>query len=191
MNFSKMPISGFFRTLGSSSPSPGGGSAAALAGAAGIALLEMVIRINANRARKKYKISSIERLRLKMERLITLDAEVFMKISKYFKKKGGKKNLQRALKEGAGVPLEICEVSVQALQIGILQKNRTSRWLSSDLAEAGVLLEAAFKSAQFNVDVNLRNITDKNFVSKVSTRLGLLEKKVSKHRNQLLGILPR
>ena len=200
LNFSKYTISAFLKELGSSAPYPGGGSGAGLAGSVGLALIEMVTRINAKRDPKnsailkkqsQNKISTITSLRLKMERLITLDAKAFMRVSKYFKTKKESAAYQHALKVGAYVPLEICEVSAQALQIGILEKNRTSRWLASDLAEAGILLKASLDSARLNVEVNLKNISDKNFCSKVTTRLNVLDKKTAKFKSELMGILSR
>ena len=186
-NFSKYPLSQFLSVLGSDSPAPGGGSAAALVASLGIALVEMVARINAKRNAKnsKNRIDTLRRLRMRAENLITQDAKAFMALSRVFKeaRKGGK--FQQALKVGARVPLEICEFSSQALQIALLEKNRTSRWLASDLVEAALLLEAAFGSGRLNVEINLGQITDKNFVFKIKKRLDFLEHKVKKNARKL------
>ena len=186
-NFSKYPLSQFLSVLGSDSPAPGGGSAAALVASLGIALVEMVARINAKRNAKnsKNRIDTLRRLRMRAENLITQDAKAFMALSRVFKEKRKGARFQQALKVGARVPLEICEFSSQALSIALLEKNRTSRWLASDLVEAALLLEAAFGSGRLNVEINLGQITDKNFVFKIKKRLDFLEHKVKKNARKL------
>ena len=81
--------------------------------------------------------------------------------------------------------------ATQAMWIGESEIERTSQWLASDLAEAGILLEASFHSARLNVEINMRSMQDTAFLSKVKAALSALEKKVGISKENLLKGLPR
>jgi formiminotetrahydrofolate cyclodeaminase len=85
---------------------------------------------------------------------------------------------QAALKAGARVPLQICENCVAGALLAKNEKRRTSAWLESDRKEALILLAAAFDAANLNVEINLKEISDKNFCSKT-------RKKIKKWRRTL------
>lgn len=173
--FTKTNLKQFLDELGSPAVSPGGGSAAALTAAVGIALVEMVTAINDRRAGvKSAGLRAAKKLRRKTTGLITKDALAFGLISKYFKE--GKKNprYQAALKKGARVPMEICEASVQGAALGRKQAQRTSHWLASDLAEAKILLKAAFHAGRLNVEINLKDLKDHPFVRRARNRMNRL-----------------
>ena len=163
-------VARFLDELGSSSVSPGGGSAAALCAALGLALAEMVARINDKRAKKK-ETAEAKKLRKRLEWLTTLDAKTFKAMSKFFKEDRKSLKFQNALRVCAKVPLEICELSLKGLRLARREENRTSRWLASDLAESGVLLEAAFYSARLNVNINLRGMLEKKIRGKNSKKV--------------------
>ena len=178
-DFVKQSIGSFLRELGSDSASPGGGAAAALSGALGVSLIEMVSRINVKRAPSAHfrkNISRLEKNRTRFGELMRLDAEAFLKLCKFSKEERRGSRYQSVLRRAAGVPMEICELAVESLAIGQFEINRTSRWLASDLAEAGILLRASFNSGRLNVEINLRSIQDKIFLRKTNSRLDRLEK---------------
>jgi formiminotetrahydrofolate cyclodeaminase len=177
MNFSKNTLSQFLEKLGSSSMTPGGGAAAAVTGALGAALVEMVIAINDKRAGvvSSEEKKSIRALRLRLLMLATLDARAFDRLSKHFKQPKESPIFQKAAKEASGTPLEICELCSKAMKIAAGQKNRTSRWLASDLREAQVLLRAAFDSGRLNVEINLQSLTDRKWARKTGRFLDHLE----------------
>lgn len=202
-NFSEQPIASFLDALRSADPAPGGGAAAALTAALGTALVQMVYSINNKRLQNDKnpqvkvmtkesafsKISDKFAELEKFELLMKLDAEAFAEISKFSKEDRSKPSYQEALKGAAGVPLEIASLAYKAMLLGEEEIERTSRWLASDLAEAGILLEAAFKSARLNVEINLKSIQDKTYLDKVKSELNELEKKVSTSKTKLLGVL--
>ncbi len=164
---SQLIVSEFSSLLGSDRPSPGGGSAAALTAALGCALAEMVSRLNGKRktnaeaSQSSKNTISLESLRRDLENLMTEDAKAFESVSKLWKEKPPE--LQGLLKHAATVPLTIIEKSNKSLEIASHEITRTSKHLISDLAEAGILLFAAIKSARFNVEINLSAIDDKAF----------------------------
>ena len=192
-DFIRQPVGGFLRNLGSDSVSPGGGAAASLTSALGASLVEMVSRINNKRTPSvnfQKKISRLEKNRIRLGELMRLDTEAFLDLSRFPKEKKQGVQYQNALKRAAGVPLEICELAVESLKIGRSEVGRTSRWLASDLSEAGILLEASFRSGRLNVEINLRSIRDKLFLRRTQSRLNLLEKKraaLNKNLNQALN----
>lgn len=177
--YSASTIARFLEELGSNSSYPGGGSGAALTAATGSALVEMVSRINT-----KKDAPTIKKIRLKLQNLMTDDAKAFQKISKFFKIKIKGPAYQKALRHGASVPLEICELSNEALALGCLEIGRTSRWLASDLAESGILLAAAFHSARLNVEINLQAIHDQDFVNKTRARLNRIAAEIEKNKKR-------
>ena len=166
----------FLEALGSQAVSPGGGSAAALTLALGIALAEMTARINQKRLgptpASKARIAYFARARKGALRLMRLDERAFLSVSKQFKKDREGGAYQKCLKEAARVPFEMCGVAANVLAKAAEEKPRTGKWLASDLAEAGILLEAAFAAARLNVEINLKSIRDAGYVKTKSDWLG-------------------
>lgn len=190
-------LKGFLDELGSAAPSPGGGAAAALVASTGTALLEMVARLNDTRLRKKdpkadknpakERITLFKSNRLRFLKLIQIDAAAFKAVSAAYKKGKDHPSFQPALKKGYSAPMEICELAVKMMTIGLLEKDRTSKWLYSDLAEAGILLDAAYRSARYNVEINLKDLEDRELAGRITGRLEMLKSQSAKHRDELVG----
>ncbi|MBI2095573.1 MAG: cyclodeaminase/cyclohydrolase family protein [Candidatus Omnitrophica bacterium] len=193
--FLRGPLRHFIKELASSSVTPGGGSAAALVVATGTALLEMTARINAEREKKKTgKINSaaVSRIR-ELEKvgdsaldLIERDAEAFKRLAKYFGKDKSDRGFQKAIGHSAEIPLEMCELCLRALELMLPERGRTSRWLASDLAEGALLLDASFHAAHLNVEVNLREISDRRRVQRTRRRLDVWRRRAKKCKDELL-----
>ncbi|OIO39205.1 MAG: hypothetical protein AUJ71_01195 [Candidatus Omnitrophica bacterium CG1_02_49_16] len=188
-DFALHRVGDFLRTLGSDSPSPGGGAAAALTGGLGASLIEMVSRINEKRWLKKNpskkhsgtfhrNIVRLQKIRVCFAELMRLDTESFLELSGFPTADRQTARYQGALKRTAGFPLVMCEKAVQSLAMGVGESRRTSRWLASDLLEAGILLEASFHSGRLNVAINLGSIQDKSFVRRVKKRLDVLDRRI-------------
>ena len=182
MDYSKKTLQKFSTELGSPRPHPGGGSAAAVVGALGASLVEMVMGINekkrggASAAHRRTR--RIRVLKERFLRLVSEDVRVFLVISRFFGNTRDPRKYQAALKKGAAVPLEMCRLSVEAMRLALPEKKRTGRWLLSDLKEAVVLLEAAFRSAKLNVEINLAASKDRSFVSKTRRSLQAMEREL-------------
>ncbi len=193
----KKTLKAFLDELGSAAPSPGGGAAAALTAATGTALLEMVSRINDARFRKKEpkadhsqarrRIAEFKKTRLRFLKLISLDTAAFKAISASYKKGKQHPSYQAALKKGYSAPMEICELAVKSMEVGLSETNRTSKWLYSDLVEAGILLNASFGSARLNVQINLNDLNDRERARRIEGRLKMLTEKSAKLKSQLKG----
>lgn len=168
-DYSKQPLSLFLNELGSASPAPGGGAAAALTAALGAALLEMVSRLNRDAVTAK----KARRIKQRLEKLMVLDAKAFEKVYAMYKNKASCCSLayQSAIRNAAAPPEAICELSAEAVRLALSQKNKTSRWLISDLKECVLLLKASFESARLNVNVNLKGFHDTASAKKIDKRL--------------------
>jgi formiminotetrahydrofolate cyclodeaminase len=195
--FEKKSLEKFLTELGSAEPSPGGGAAAALTGAQGAALLEMVARLNDARFRKKNakadhsaarkRISGFAGLRAHFLRLLAQDAKAFEIISAAYSKGKEHPSYQKALLKGYSVPLEMAESVVKALTKGLEERERTSKWLYSDLAEAGILLDAAFGAARLNVEINLNDLKDRDLAGRVRAKLDALQSESARLKHVLTG----
>ena len=179
----KITLDRYLDKLAARSPTPGGGSAAALVGAVGMSLVSMVARYTAKKANKGTlctKLSKIsgftERARRRLKRLMIEDEKAYLQLSRRLKKRGAK-DIRAFYKNAAEVPLEVCAT----LQEGLKRCEELSVYckasLASDLAEAALLLEAAFLSAKFNVDINLGGIKDVVYTRKV--RRSLTKQRIS------------
>ena len=168
-----MKLFAFLADLGSSKGAPGGGAAAALTGAVGIALVEMVARLNDKRLQKSSgNAQKAEALRKKLQNLISEDARAFQRIQRAYPFR--KKNpvaWQNTLKNGSQPPLKIAELVHQGSQLLRKEDGRTSPWLKSDLMESWILLRAAYGSALLNVEINLKGIDDKEFNKRARKKL--------------------
>ena len=170
----KIALDRYLDKLAARSPTPGGGSAAALVGAVGMSLVSMVARYTAKEADKGTlcaKLSKIsgftERARRRLKRLMIEDEKAYLQLSRRLKRRGAKDIRGLFYKNAAEVPLEVCAT----LQEGLKRCEELSVYckasLASDLAEAVLLLEAAFLSAKFNVDINLGGIKDVAYTRRV------------------------
>lgn len=156
--------------LAARKPAPGGGSAAALTGALGCALLSMAC--NFTIGKEKYKsaekeikkiLKQAETLRKRFLALVDLDVQAYEKVSR--SRKAQHKIYQKNLISAARVPLEICALAAEGHKFCPRLARIANEYLISDCLAAGELLKSCFKSASFNVIINLRFIKDKKFVS--------------------------
>ena len=173
-------------------PAPGGGSAAALTGALGVSLILMVL--NYTIGKEKYKefeeelkgaLESAKELKKKLSLLIDRDVEVYKRLSATFKSQDGTVK-EKALRDAAGVPIEICNCSFEAIKLCQEVMDKTNKNLITDIGVAAELLESAFNSAVFNVDINLKSIKDKDFVINVRKAIDPQKKEVVKIKQSII-----
>jgi len=155
-------------------PAPGGGSAAALNAALGAALVSMVINFTLGKPKyAKYEsqlskmLEQSERLRSKFMDLVDLDVSAYKS-----------KNVRDAL----NVPFMLARLSYEAIKLCPPLVTKGNRNLVSDVAVAAVILESAFVSAYFNVEINLKILGDKKLSASIRKELNSKVKKVWKTR---------
>ena len=176
-------IKEYLDDLAAKLPAPGGGSAAALTGATGVALISMVC--NFTLGKKKYKefeqdvekiLSRAELIRKELMRLVDEDVATYKKFASSQKD-------DAALREALSVPLKVCELTHEAVKLCPELVDKSNTLLVSDVGCAAELLEGAFLSALFNVEINLAGIKDKDFMLKVRKVVEPMKEEVAVIRN--------
>ncbi len=157
-------------------PAPGGGSAAALNASLGAALISMVVNFTLGKpkyAKFENELKAIldksEKLRNDFLNLVDLDVTAYQS-----------KNARNAL----DVPFMVARLCFEAIKLcpPLITKANTN--LASDVAVAAILLESAFTSAYFNVEINLKFINDAKFSKKIRKELAQKQKSIKKIRIQ-------
>jgi formiminotetrahydrofolate cyclodeaminase len=160
-------------------PAPGGGSAAALAAGLGASLISMVVNFTLGKpkyARYENELKQIleksEKLGLEFINLVDLDIVAYKS-----------KNLEDAL----NIPFMVCRLCFEGINLcpPLIQKGNIN--LISDVAVAAVMLEAAFASAYFNVEINLASLADKKLAKEIRKELLGKGKIIKKIRLQTEG----
>jgi formiminotetrahydrofolate cyclodeaminase len=90
------------------------------------------------------------------------------------------KDLRKAL----DVPFMVCRLCFEAVKLCPPLITKTNRNLISDVAVAAVLLESAFASAYFNVEINLKYLADKKLTGSIRKELSRKEKIIKKIRQK-------
>ncbi len=194
-DFSNQTIREFLNELGSLAPSPGGGAAAALTGAIAISLVEMVTRINDARDMKKGNPCEMENakkadgVRGEFLKLMEDDTRAFLDLSALPREPQDNPDYQEALRRCAATPFQMCQLALRGAEDALREKNRVSRWLASDLAEAGILFHSAFAAARLNVEINLRSIQDDDYRQLIKSDLDRMQIRTAAIKDELMGIL--
>ena len=191
----------YLNDLAARKPAPGGGSAAAAAGALGVGLLSMVA--NFTTGKEKYKnveaeirqvLSSSEKLRGELQKLIDEDIVAYQKVSSAYKmsketeedKKARTQAIQTALKDAMAVPLAACRNLFEAVKLcrPLLEKGNQN--LVSDVGVAAELIASAFESALLNIEINLSAIKDRDLADEISKELSAKGKQIQVIRENIV-----
>ncbi len=157
-------------------PAPGGGSAAALTAGLGASLISMVANFTLNNTKyAKFEdqvrniLGQSEKLRAEFLNLVDLDVRAFKS-----------KNLRSSL----DVPLMIGRLCFEGIKLCPPLITKGNNNLISDVAIAAVLLESAFTSAYYNVEINLKFLKDRKLTTAVRKELVPKGKKIKKIRQE-------
>lgn len=167
-------IKKYAEDLAAKKAAPGGGSASALVAALGTALISMVINFTLDKPKyakyeRELKNYLAESEKLKTEFLNLMDLDVIAYNSKDIKK-------------ALDVPLMICRLCFEGIKLCPPLITKSNEKLISDVAVAAVLLESAFVSAYFNVEINLKYLADAGFAKKLRGELGRKKKAIKRIR---------
>jgi len=156
----------YLADLSAKLPAPGGGSVAALTAAQAAALVSMVVNFTIGKPKyAKYEnelkivLEHSEKLKDEFFNLVDLDIIAFKS-----------KNIRDSL----NVPFMVARLCYECMKLCPPLITRGNVNLISDLAVAAAMLEAAFSSAYFNVEINLKTLGDKKLT--YSIRKELLKK---------------
>lgn len=184
MRYSEASIARYIDHLAARKPAPGGGSAAGLVGAAGTALLEMVCNFtigndkykNVEETVKKY-LFGLTKTRENFIALVDDDVLAYSKIRDAFRTKD-KKNIDKALKDGYYASDRACRLSKSTMEIALSLAEKGNPNLITDVGCGAELLRAAFNSAVFNCEINLKGLEGRVFADKERMNLNILKKKM-------------
>lgn len=155
-------------------PAPGGGSSAGFCAAMGAALLSMVINFTLGKPKYakfekdlKHLLEKSEKLRTEFLRLTDLDVVAYQS-----------KNRRDSL----NTPFMLARLCFEGIKLcpELIKKGNIN--LISDVAVAAILLESAFTSAYFNVEINLQTIGNKKLARGIRNELAQKAKLVAKIR---------
>lgn len=179
----------FIERLSSKSPTPGGGGVSALIGSLGTALGGMVCNLTIGK--KKYEIyeeevkeilDEVTYIQKRLFDLIKEDEDNFIPLSKAYslpsstdeEKKIKKETMQSCLKKASEVPLEVIRISNKAIKLHERLLGKSTILAISDIGVGIQCLRASVLSSKLNVIINIKDITDTNFVKKVEDEMNFL-----------------
>ncbi len=186
-------VNEFLGELASASPAPGGGSTAALAGALGASLTSMVCRLTIGR--KKYLdvqttmegvLRESDRLRKELAELVDEDSRAFnnvmaaMSLPKGTEEEKIKRSedVQREMVKATILPLRVMELCEEALGFARTVAEYGNVNSVSDAGVGALMLHAACRGAQLNVQINLKSLSDKAFVNETAGRAEAISRRV-------------
>jgi len=199
-----MDIKSFLDEVASESPAPGGGSVAALAGALAAALSAMVCNLTLNKEKYASVHDEIEEVLERCEHtrdrlldIVDKDTEAFNKVMDAIKlpkdteeeQKKRKKELQKALKGAALVPLETARLCAEVIELSKVVAQKGNQNSITDAASSAIIAEAGFRAAILNVKINLASIKDKKFVEEISYEIEMIEKYMEDGIKEVMDIV--
>jgi len=192
MLFVNQSCAEFVDVLASKAPVPGGGGASALVGAVGMALGSMVGSLTVGK--KKYAdveadivllMDKASALQNEFLRLVDEDAAVFEPLSQAYaipKEDPGRASvMEEALRLACTVPMDIMRSCGKSIDIIAEFAEKGSKLALSDAGVGAAFARAAIVGASFNVYINTKAMTDREYAGKVNAEAeSLLEAYVSK-----------
>ena len=182
-------IEPFIEQLAAPTTTPGGGSASAAAGAMAAGLATMVAGMSRGKkahlqydAQLSEALARLARLRQELKAAIDGDAAAYDQVRAAYRAAkeskeavDGRKLIAPALRGATSVPLSVAERAAEVRKIAEGLKPITNPNMSSDLATAIALANAAVAGALDNVRVNLESLeqesaTDAEFIAKTRRR---------------------
>ena len=191
----------FIRSVASSSPTPGGGSVAALCGALSGSLTAMVCNLTIGRDKYDDVRPEMERaledsskLVERLTQLVDEDAEAYASVVAALRlpkgtdeeKRKRMEAMQNGLRRAIAVPVEVMELSLEAIRLAYLVVRKGNEGALSDSGSGAMLAFAALHAASMNVKINLKEIQDQEFKNEVAEKLGEMEEEAELLRSEVL-----
>ena len=155
-------VGDYLQALASTAAVPGGGSAAALAAALGAALLSMVAKLSAKKAKLNEDravleglVPELDQLAARLLQLSQDDVDAYRAVIDARKSGAQGDALAHAYGRAADVPLQVATAAARGLALLPEVSKRAWEMTASDLAVGSELLETGFAGALGNVAINL------------------------------------
>ncbi len=193
MKLTSLPVKDYVQRVADGSPTPGGGSVCALVGSLSAALCLMVAHLTLGREKYRNVWAEMRELSRSAGDLVSRslelaerDAEAYDGVLSAFKliqesqaqKEARRGSIQAAMKQAALVPMETLRAiaKLSGLVEEAIEKGNPN--CLCDAAVAVQLMRAAAIGAVNNVRVNLSNIADKNFSSRLQSEMTSLRNNI-------------
>ncbi len=155
-------VGNYLEALASTAAVPGGGSAAALAAAMGAALVSMVAKLSARKAKTEEDrevltglVPEFDQLAARLLELSQDDIDAYRAVIDARKSGAPAAALTRAYERAAEVPLEAATAASRAIALLPEVSRRSWEMTASDLAVGSELLQTGLGGALGNVAINL------------------------------------
>ncbi len=194
-----LKVEEFIKEVGSNQPAPGGGSCSALAGALAASLAQMVAHLSGEAHADVVPNARVIADRLR--HLTNRDTEAFNLVVAAYRlprrteqeKKERRAAIQAGTRMATEVPLQVMEVSLQALVLAKEMALHGNPNTISDAGVAGLLAAAGCRGAAYNVLINLPGLKDREFAAEAKHRLDeilasvdRLDTEIKEHVNRAL-----
>jgi formiminotetrahydrofolate cyclodeaminase len=191
MSYGEMALADVLDAFATTEPVPGGGSAAALAGAIGTSLLLMVAAMPKTRTGAPEETADLAEaatrlhpLRDQLLELVDRDSDAYKEVVDAYRlpkgsdveKASRKDAIDRAIVSATETPLDTMRACQQALRGAVTVSANGHRRTTSDVGVGVELLVAALRGARMNVDINLAALDDQEYVERVRTEAGEVER---------------
>jgi len=193
MSLTNLSVKDYVQRVGDGSPTPGGGSVCALAGSLSAALCLMVAHLTLGREKYRNVWAEMRELSRSAGDLVSRslelaeqDAEAYDGVVSAFKlvqesqvqKEARRESIEAAMKQAALVPMDTLRAvaKLSGLVEEAIEKGNPN--CLCDVAVAVQLIRAAAIGAAYNVRVNLSNIADKDFSSRMQIEMTSLKNNI-------------
>lgn len=195
-DLTRKPLDDLLDELAARTPTPGGGAAAGGAGALACALGRMVVEYSvgkktsdANRERLAAAAASLHRFDELLRATITQDADAYAAMTELAKRRGegddAETEYQQAVLRAVGVPIEMLTAAVGANEALADIRGISSRYLTSDLVVAAVLLDGAAISAAVTARINIPELSDRAVAERIESSIAALIERSTKARRAI------
>jgi len=161
--------------VASKTSTPGGGNVAAVLGAQASALISMVCQFSSDDRIDEQLIAGLDRTRDQFLILADADSAAFDQLMLSYRATKADplraENLQQAITKAALIPMEIYELATKTGQLLLRIEATSNPNLRSDTAMAAWIINTTLASAEINVLINLKEITDKQAKADIEKRL--------------------
>jgi formiminotetrahydrofolate cyclodeaminase len=183
-------VSDLLRSFSRPTPTPGGGSASALTGAVGAALLVMVAGMTKTRSGSAAERGQLDRVlpglldgRDQLASLVDSDSRAYDAVTAAYRLPKGTDEetrvrrlaIQDAMHGATEVPLDVMRAAHAAARQAIHVASHGNPSASSDVTVALALLDAAFRGAAANVEINVGSLKNAGYVEGVRGEVERLE----------------
>ncbi len=198
-SYAQLTVAELLDAFASSVPVPGGGSASALAGAIGASLLIMVAGLPKTRlgtpeerAALDAAAARLKPLRDELAVLVDRDSDAYTSVMNAYRlpkssdkdKAARKTAIQTAMRAATEAPLATMRACLQVMREAPSIVEHGAPSAASDAAVAIELLSAAARGASLNVETNIADMKDGEYVGRVSQERRDLEQAIG-------ALLPR